>query len=230
MVQPDAFKTGDTVTIRLRKIRNQNAYAVFELTDAASGKWLREMRRDTVAATIKEIEEDRLSVVGADATLFNYVLTEKTRWSKGGKEASAHDFKAGEKVYVVPRSQVSGDVMARAVADTPTGAAQMKERTARTVHGTVQSVDAGAHKLVLATKAGDRRTLLYTDSTELHQSGKSLPLTSLKAGLSVGARVKHDVDGEEIASQITVDASTGKNAKTHRKTTASASAKPDADH
>jgi hypothetical protein len=230
MVQPDAFKAGDAVTIRLRKIRNQNAYAVFELTDAASGNWLRAIRRDTVPATIKAIEEERLSVVGADATLFNYVLTEKTRWSKGGKEATARDFKPGNKVYVVPRSLPNGDIMARAVADTPSGAAQMKERTAVTVHGVVQNVDVSAHKFVLATKAGDTRTLHYTDSTEVHQSGKTLPLTALKAGLSVGAHVKHDVDGEDVASRITIDASTGKNVRTHKKTATSAPSAPDVGH
>src|SRR5262249_13857654 len=140
-VQPDVFRAGDTVMIRLRKVRNSDAYYVFEMSDTASGNWLREVRRNTVQATVKEIEEDRLSAIGTDASLLNYTISEKTLWSKNGKEATARDFKPGDKIYVVPRALPSGSVMARAVADTPAGAAQLKERTATTVHGVVKELD-----------------------------------------------------------------------------------------
>ena len=95
--------------------------------------------------------------------------------------------------------------MARAVSDTSSGAAQEKERLALSVHGTIASVDPAAHKCVMKTVTGDTRSLAYNDETEMVLNGKSIPLSSLKSGLHVAARLRHEAGGDEVAWRITVE-------------------------
>lgn len=203
MVQTADFKVGETVTLRLRKSRSGGPPLIVELSDPATALWLRGLRSKTVSGPIKEISEESLTLaVGPDE--LNYTLSEKTRWSRGGKEIPASEFKAGDRVFVVPRALPSGALMARAVSDTENGAAQLKERTARSVKGVLQNLDAGAHKLTLATVAGDLRTLPYTDETEVRMSGKTLPLSVLKVGQHIGLSLKKDEEGEQFITRITL--------------------------
>jgi hypothetical protein len=168
--------------------------------------WLSGLRKNTTLAVIKVVTDDTLSVtVGADNLPFDYTISDKTRWAKAGKEVDGTAFKPGDHVYVVPRSLPSGSIMAKAVADTPSGAVQEKERLALSVHGTVTSVDMAAHKCVLKTVAGDTRNLAFSDETEMVMSGKTVPLTNLKSGLHVAARIRHEAGGDEVVWRITVE-------------------------
>lgn len=215
------FKVGNEVFVHFRRSRTDGALLITELADVASWNWLSELRKNTTVAVIKEIDETGLTVtVGTDAIPVSYTISDKTRWSKDGKEVSAADFKPGDKVYVVPRSLPSGSIMARAVADTNTGADTEKERLATSVHGTIQSVDSQAHKLTMKTLAGDTRSLAYTDETEFISNRKLMPLAMLKSGLKVTARIKHLEGDDEIAWRITIDsASTRKTSPTKKKPT-----------
>ncbi|HZP81894.1 MAG TPA: hypothetical protein VFB21_09675, partial [Chthonomonadaceae bacterium] len=117
MVQASDFKVGETVTLRLRKSRSGGPPLVVEMSDPATALWLRGLRSKTVSGAIKEISEESLTLaVGPDE--LSYTLSAKTRWSRGGKEIPASEFKAGDRVFVVPRALPSGALMARAVSDT----------------------------------------------------------------------------------------------------------------
>jgi hypothetical protein len=200
------FKIGDSSVLHFRKSRTDGALLVTELDDSTSWTWLGEMRKTTTAAVIKEITEDTLSVtVGAESVAMDYSISDKTRWEKAGKEVEAAAFKSGDRVFVVPRSLPSGGIMARAVADSTAGAAQEKERLATSVHGTITAVDSAAHKLTLATTAGDTRSLAYTDETEVVLAGKPLTLASLKTGQHAAARVRHEAGGDEVVWRITIE-------------------------
>lgn len=213
-VEITAFKPGDPVVLHLRKSRGDGTLKIGELMDAGSWTWWSEMRRNVTSAKITEIGEETLTAtVGTDSTPFTYTITDKTRWYKAGKEATVTDFKTGDAVTIIPRSLPGGAIMARVVADTPAGATLMKERQASSVHGVVKSLDTTQKNLTLATVAGDTRTLRYTDTTELKQGGKTLPLTALKAGLRVAARVKRDVMGDEITWRLTIEKTTRPTAK-----------------
>ena len=202
------FKAGDAVVLHFRRSRSDGALLVTELDDSASWMWLSGLRKNTTAAVVRLITEDTLSVVlGTDKLAFDYTVSDKTRWAKGGKEADAAAFKVGDHVFVVPRSLPSGAVMARAVSDSMTGAAQEKERLAPSVHGAVVSADLSAHKLVLKTLAGDTRSLAFSDETEVVSGGKPAPLTILRPGLRVVARVRHEAGGDETVWRVTVETS-----------------------
>jgi len=212
-----SFKVGDTVVLHFRKSRTDGALLVTELDDAASWAWLTEMRKTTTPATITLITDNTLSVtVGQDSLPFDYTISDKTRWEKAGKEVEAAAFKSGDKVFVVPRSLPSGSVMARAVADSTSGAVQEKERLATSVHGVIVSVDLAGHLVVVKTVAGDTRNFAISDDTEVVVSSKNMPLATLKQGLHVVVRVKHEA-GDEVAWRFTVES--GKRTSTVRKRT-----------
>lgn len=200
------FKVGDTVVLRFRKSRTDGAQLVTELDDAASWNWLAELRKMTMPATIALITDNTLSVkVGVEALPFDYTISDKTRWEKGGHEVDVNGFKAGDRVFVVPRSLPSGAVMARAVSDTTAGAIQEKERLATSVHGVVVSVDLPGHLVVVKTVGGDTRKFAISDETEIIVNSKPMPLGTLRQGLHVVVRVRHDAEGDEIAWRFTVE-------------------------
>lgn len=216
------FKIGDNAVLHFRRSRTDGAMMLTELDDRISWDWLVDLKKTTLAGTIKAIDEDSITVsLGKDNILFDYALSEKTRWERGGKEVAASAFKPGDAVFIVPRALPSGNVMARAVADSPTGAEQEKERTATSVHGVILSLDPHNFKLILKTLAGDTRNLALTDETEVKLNSKPILITDLKPGERVSARLKHGDGGDEIAWRITVE--NGK--KTGSKTRKTASTK-----
>jgi hypothetical protein len=205
--QRSDFKPGDAAVLHFRKSRTDGALLVTELDDPASWSWLSELRKSTASAVVKEITDDTLSVtVGADNVPLDYTISDKTRWEKAGKEVEPSAFKAGDHVYIIPRSLPSGSIMARAVADTNAGAVQEKERLATSVHGTIASVDMAAHKLVMQTVAGDTRSLAFGEDTEVVRSSKPQPLSTLRPGLHVAARIRHEAGGDETVWRITIEA------------------------
>lgn len=201
------FKAGDTVIVHYRRSRSDDSLIASDVADAASWSWLTEVRKNTTEAVVVEITDDTLSVtVKPEKTPLEYAVSEKTMWRKAGKEAEAGAFKPGDRVYVVPRSLPSGKIMARAVSDSAAGAAQEKERTAASVRGVLLSVDPAAHRLSMKTAAGDTRSLAYSDETELLQSGKTLPLTKLKPGLAISARLRHEAGDDVVVWRVTIEA------------------------
>ncbi len=205
--QVSDFHAGETVVLHVRKSREDDTHVVSEMTDPASWEWLTTMRHTITPATIQEMDEDTLTAaVGTDAIPLEYTISEKTDWSRDGKPASSKDFKAGDKIYIVPRALPSGAIMAREISNSEAGAGQLKERAASTVHGVVSAVNGAAHSFTLTTVAGDARTLLYTGATEIHSGAKTLPLSALRAGLHVAARVHHQEVGEDVAWRVNLEA------------------------
>ena len=203
--KPADFKAGEAVIVHIRHSRSDGEAQVIELTDKISWDWLDGIRHNTTNAKLKAVDDDTLTVlVGTESIPLTYTISDKTLWNKGGKAAAPTDFKAGDSVSIVPRSLPSGGIMASVVADSPQGAAQGKERKAVSIHGIIQALDAAMHTLTLKTEAGDTRILNYTDATEVHLSSKTLPLTSLKVGQSVGARIRHDDNDKEVVWSITL--------------------------
>ena len=208
VVEFKEFKVGDAAVVHFRRSRTDGAMVLSELDDPLSWDWLAELRKTIVSATIKSLDEETMTVsLLKDSATFEYGVSEKTRWEKAGKESAADQFKAGDRVYIVPRSLPSGGVMARAVADSQTGADQGKERTAISVHGTILTLEPAAFKFTLKTLAGDTRNLAYTDAIEVKKTGKPVPFSSLKAGEHVSVRLRHEESGDEIAWRITVETS-----------------------
>ncbi len=190
-VELSDFKVGDVVALRVRKARGDEPPKVGEMADPETAQWLKGLRTKTQAVAVKEISEDRLvASLGGDEV--SYVISDKTRWSKGGKEAAPEDFKAGETVYIVPRGLPNGAIMARAVADSEQAAARLKERLARSLHGTLQGLDTTQHQITLLTAAGETRILPYTEETEVRQGGKTLPLAALKPGQRVSVSIRRN--------------------------------------
>lgn len=200
------FKTGEAVVIKLRKVRNKDEYVVQEVNDKVSWDWISDLRKKTVQAVIKEIEETRLYVtVGKEAVPMEYTTSAKTRWAKGNKDASPEDFKPGEKVTIVPRGLPSGNVMATIVSDSEQGAALTKERYTRSVSGTIQMLDAAMKKITVLTPLKDTRLFAYTDQTEVRVLSKKVPLSTLRVGQKIAASLKKEEDTEETAYRINID-------------------------
>ena len=210
--EASAFKPGEAVVVHIRKARDGGDPQATEVADRASWAWLEDVKRNMTEGVITSLEDEELAVaVGAEKIPIAYKVSEKTTWSRNGKPASAADFKAGDKIVVVPRSLPSGAIMARAVSDTPQAAAQLKERQATSVHGIVKTVDVSAFKLMVETPTSDMRLIQGNAETEVVQKSKALSWTALRPGQHVGARLRHDYAGDAICWRITIE--TGKAVK-----------------
>lgn len=200
------FHPGDDVVIKLRKVRGKEEYVVQEVNDPISWNWVSDLRKKTVQATITGIAEDSLSVtIGPDAVPATYTTSDKTRWSRGNREATSEDFKPGDRVTIVPRALPGGNIMASIVADSDAGAALTKERYARSVNGTLQAIDAPARKMTVITPLKDVRVFAYNELTEVRIGSKKVPLAALRVGQKVRVSLKKEEGTEETAYRITIE-------------------------
>lgn len=197
------FKAGDAVVLHVRSTGDDDLPHVLELADPTTWNWLGQLRRNITPATITQIEESELTVtLVPEAVPMTYRINDSTRWSRAEKDATPGQFHAGDRVYIVPRSLPSGGIAARVVVDSAGGAAQVKESLARILSGTVQSIDRAAHTVTLQTKAGSKRTLHYTEATEVRQGSQELSLEAIKPGQHVSAHLKHDSEGEDSLARL----------------------------
>src|SRR5688500_10484280 len=201
-VESSAFKAGDSIVVRFRK-SSVGPASLYDLTDRPSWDWLSRIRRETTQVTIQEINEDALEAVDSGAQIA-YRITEKTAWSKTGKPCSAADYKAGEKVYVVPRLLPSGGIMAIAISDSTNSAAILKERSRIYVTGTVKVINPEKRLLNLQSVAGDNRELPIAESCVVRKESKAQPLTAVKPGQTVTVRLARDEENEQHITRITI--------------------------
>lgn len=203
-VEATAFKTGDSVVVRFRKSTAGPA-SLYDVADKASWEWLNRLRHETMAVTVVEVSDETLKAVeGADMAEVDYRVTEKTSWQKAGKPAGAADFKAGDKVFVVPRLLPGGNVMATAVADSSAGAAVLKERAKTTVSGTVKAIDHTKRLLQIRSAAGDDRDLVLAPDVVVRLGSKDVPITSVHSGQPVSVHLSRNSENDVVASRITI--------------------------
>ena len=218
-----AFKPGDMVVVHIRKARDGGDPQASEVADRDSWTWIDGIRHTMTEATVTSNNDEGLTVaIGPDKVPLTFAVSEKTMWSKNGKDALSTDFKAGERIYVLPRSLPSGAVMARAVTDTPGAGAQMKERQSTSVHGVIKSVDPATFTLTVLTVANDTRAIQGSADTEVVQKSRAVGWPALKPGLNVGARLRHNAAGESECWKVTIET---KGAKTGKSSTPKTGAK-----
>jgi hypothetical protein len=158
-------------------------------------------------AIITALGDDTLSVsVGADRIPFTYALNANTLWSRGDKAVQPAAYKAGDRIYIVPRALPGGDIQARAVSDSLPAAALLKERASASVRGTVHGLDSAAHTLTLTTPNHDLRLLACAPELEVTRGGKPLTWAALKVGQSVTARLRRNEEQQQTVWRITIAA------------------------
>ena len=205
-VELAAFKVGEQVTLKLRKVRGKDEYTVQELLDPVSGEQMEAIRKKQMQATIQKIEDGELSVTFANETEpFTYTTSDKTLWSKAGKDVEQSEFKPGDVVTVAPRSLPSGNVMAAIVADTAQDATRTKERHARTVTGQISLLDASKSHVILILNPQDTREFTYAPTTLVMLGSRTVPVTALKIGQRIRATLKQSDDALPEASRITIE-------------------------
>ena len=200
----DSFKSGDGVTLKLRKVRNQADFYVFELADSESYDWLTDLRKTVKLATIKEIGDDTLTVT-IDGSEVVYTISDKTRWNRDGKEVTETAFKAGEQVAIIPRSLPSGNIMARVVADNQKNAELSKAEGAGILSGVFKSVDTQAKTITFVMDGDVTHAVLYGAETEIRLRTKQAKLSALKPGQRIAVHILHQDDGKDLATRITIE-------------------------
>lgn len=205
-VELSAFKVGEQAVIKLRKVRGKEEYVAQEMHDSQSWEWMDAIRHKPTQATITAIEDTTLQVtIGTNAIPFEFTVSDKTHWSKGGKDALPTDFKTGETVTIVPRGLPSGNVMASIVADSVQEATRTKERHARSVAGQITALDGGKWRIVLATNAQDSREFAYSPKTLVSMSSRPVTVAALKVGQKIRASLKQTDDDLPEAYRITIE-------------------------
>ncbi|GEM_PF-7111071 len=211
----EAFKVGEQITLKLRKVRNKDEYVVQELHDATSWEQIDAIRRKQMQVTIRKIEDSELAVTfGSEKEPFVYITSDKTHWSRAGKDASPEDFKVGEVVTIVPRSLPSGNVMAAIVADSAQEATRTKERHARSVTGQIAALDGSKWQIVLALNPQETREFTYSPKTLVKLGSRPMTVAALKVGQRIRASLKQVDEQLPEAYRITIEAKKTAAAKT----------------
>ena len=206
-VELEAFKVGEQATLKLRKVRNKDEYVVQEIADATSWEQLDAIRHKQMQVTLRKIEDGELAVTfGSEKEPFVYVTSEKTHWSRAGKDASPENFKVGEVVTIVPRSLPSGNVMAAIVADSMQEATRTKERHARSVTGQITALDGNKWHIVLALNPQEIREFTYSPKTLVKLGSRSMTVAALKIGQRIRASLKQIAEELPEAYRITIEA------------------------
>ncbi len=213
--QPEDFKPGMEVVLKLRKVRGKEEFTVSEFSDRETYQWLTALRKSPTTGRIKEIAEDMLTLsVAKDEVI--YVLSEKTQWEKLGKPVGAGDFKAGETVTVAPRALPSGTIMAKIVADTlppkeakksagKGGRSLASTRRSSVLRGVLSNLDFALHHFTLTTDT-ETRQIAFGPGTEVKIRTKPASLSVLRNGQNVSVRLYDAVDEQNVARRITVEA------------------------
>jgi hypothetical protein len=202
LAELSAFQVGEGVVVRFRK-SSVGPATLYDLADTASWAWVDRLRHDTTPVTVKEIDDESLLAEESGGT-FSYRVTEKSQWSKAGKPVPASDYKAGDKVYVVPRLLPGGGTMAIAISDGGSDAAKLKERSRFTVSGTIRTWNAEKRTISLATAAGDDRSLTLLPDCAIRNSGKDVPISYVRQGQAVTLHLTRDETGGQVVKQVTI--------------------------
>lgn len=203
-VEATAFKPGDAIVVRFRN-SSVGPAELYDLADKPSWEWLDRVRHETTLVTVKEVSDESLKAAeGTDGAEIEYRITDKTQCSRGGQSASIADFKAGEKVYVVPRLLPRGNLMATAISDSGGSAARLKERAGRSVTGVVKALDTTKRTLSLHSAAGDDRDLVLAPACRVRMASRDVPLTVVHPGITVTASLTRNEEDEQVVSRITI--------------------------
>jgi hypothetical protein len=215
----EAFKAGEQAVVKLRKVRNKDEYVVQSVADPASWDWLEVIRTKPTQANITAIEDTTLDVtIGAQMLPFTFTISDKTHWSKNGKDALPTDFKAGDAVTILPRGLPSGNIMAVVVADSAQEAARTKERHARSVYGQITELNKETWRIVVALNPQDTREFTYSPKTLVTLSSRPVTVGTLKIGQKIRASLKQLEDNLPEAYRITIESKKAVAAKTSAKT------------
>ena len=208
-VDVSAFKPGDPIIVRFKKSIVGPANAS-DVADKVSFDWLNRIRHEPIQVMIKEISEETLLVTeGADKAEIEYRITDKTQFEKSKKPATLTDFKVGDIVFIVPRSLASGAIQAVAVSDGKADAIHLKERLKTTVMGTIRTIDLKKMVLGLRSTTNDDRDFEIADDCTATLSGRAIPLTFLKPGLTVTLHLTKRDEDTQVVSKITVQSKKG---------------------
>ena len=216
--QPEEFKPGEKVVLKLRKVRGKEAYTVFEFADAETYAWLTGLRKSPATGKIKEISDETL-VLTVSKEEITYLVSSKTEWEKNGKVAASTDFKEGDTVTVSPRSLPSGTIMAKIVADQlkvvdkKTRAVSTKRtsatkrstsRKAVSIRGMLQSLDRDRHCFTLHME-GETRLIYYVAATEIRVRTRAATFAALLNGQTVSVRLSTFPEEPNLATRITIE-------------------------
>ena len=213
-VTREAFKTGETVTVKVKT--DANPPLVRELSDVATAKWLDHIRKNAVPGTIKKIDLKRIVIDLDDKSEFSYAYSEKTKVEVKNTMSAVSDLKEGMHVYAKSQLMPSLDTRLTllsdrlAVTDKPAkGGAKVKaEKPVKLAEaggllGTVSAID---ESLGIFDIDGSMPSvhITYNSQTKFILAGTLVSIKTLKIGDTVEIVYRRDKFGRIVASKVTL--------------------------
>ena len=212
--QPEDLKVGESIVLKLRKVRGKDEFTVFECCDAETYEWLTKLRKSPATGKIKEIGEETLTLTVAKDEII-YLISDKTQWEKAGQTVTSATFRAGETVTVAPRALPSGTIMAKIVADklpepkakgkTGKSSKSATKRASTSLRGVIANLDFGARRFTLIMDGGNR-VFTFGANTLVRIRTKTASLSVLRNGQNVSVQVVDPIDAPDVAKRITIEA------------------------
>ncbi len=201
------FTNGESVVIQIRLNRDTSAYEVLGMMDSASYQWLAHLRSTLLRAPILALEEDRLTLRVEERTV-PYVIDQKTRWYRQGREVSKSTFQVGEWVWVSPESLTRGEVLARGVATNREDLSKADLSTEYNLRGKLLKWEPTTPSLLLRLPSGATQTFTYNTPPELRQRSKPTTQeqiqTAIEKSLPICLRLKR-YPNTDLVVRITIE-------------------------
>lgn len=210
----DGFKKDDTVGVRIKT--DTDPPVVREIADVATWRWLNQVRKEPMKATVEKVESKVMKVRLEDGKPFEFRISEKTDITIGGKEAGLSDLTPGSSVYLKGRLLPTLDTWLEKVSDRPFAAkATNAKPTAKpkplpplplsgTFTGTIEAVLANLKMFDVQATDGRVLHVTYGPTTVIQLDNEAAKPDRLTKGLRCVVHYKRDKTGRILASKVDV--------------------------
>lgn len=206
------FKRDEIVGVRIKT--DLDPPVLREMADVATWRWLNQLRKEPVRATVERVDSKVMRVRLEDGKPFEFRISEKTNITIGGKECGISDLAPGLSVYVKGRLLPTLDTWLEKVSDVPIpGKAATAKPTSKpkplpplpasgSFTGSIEGVLANLR--MFDVKATDGRVLhvTYSAGTLFQLDNEASKPDRLTKGMTCVVHYKRDKTGRILASKV----------------------------
>jgi len=208
----DAFKKDDTIGVRIKT--DSDPPIVREMADVGTWRWLNQLRKEPVRATVEKVESKTMKVKLDDGKAFEFRISEKTDITIGGKECGLSDLTPGMTVYLKGRLLPTLDTWLEKVSDRPLAVKAAASKPAAkpkplpplpasgSFTGTVEGVLANLKMFDVTATDGRKLHITYSAATLFQMENEPAKPDRLTKGMRCVVHYKRDKTGRILASKV----------------------------
>jgi len=204
----DRFKAGDSVGVRIKT--DVSPAELRELADAASWRWLNNLRKEAVGGVVVKADTKWLTLKLDDGSSFTYKLTAKSSAQIAGAATPVSSLAPGAHVFVKGRLTSTLETSAAMVTDIRPEPERKTSRSKTSalrlaatgqIRGSVETVRASLR--MIDVKVQDHLLhVTYSKDTTFAQNGNRIGAMDIQKGWEALVTYRRDGYGRLIASKV----------------------------